>query len=148
MVYLYKIPTIRIAAFCLISFLGVYLVNTVCLTNDAIISLAEVHEVNHHHGESTSSESQHGHGHDSSEKDDNCCSGPSFQYYSLVQGLIPHFELEKVASYFISSILHIHSIPTYLKDVAVSLVENNSNGPPTLSTSGMSVRILIQSFII
>lgn len=148
MIYLYKIQSARIAAFCLLSFLGIYMVNTFCVTNDVITSLTEVHKDNHHHHESTSNDSHLGQHHNSSEKDGNCCSGPSYQYYSLVQGLIPHFELDEVASHFISSLLQLHSLPTYFKKVAISLVQHYSNGPPILSTYGMYVRILIQSFII
>lgn len=147
--YLYKIQPARIAAFCLLSFLGIYMVNTFCLTNDVITSITEVHRDNHHHHhESRSNESHSGHHHNSSEKDDNCCSGPSSQYYSLVQGLIPHFELDEVASHFISSLLQLPSLPTYFRKNVISLVEHYSNGPPILSAYGMYVRILIQSFII
>ena len=147
MVYLYKIPTARIAAFCLISFLSVYLVNTVCLTNDVIISITEAHDVNHHH-ESTNSESHHGHGHNSSKKDDNCCSVPTFNYFSQVHALIPQFGIKEVTSHFISPLLHFQSVAAIFNKIANSRVEHFINGPPTLSTSGMSVRILIQSFII
>lgn len=148
MIYLYKIQPARIAAFCLLSFLGIYMVNTFCLTNDVITSLTEVHKDNHHHNESRSDESHSGHHHNSNEKDDNCCSGPSYQYYSLVQGLIPHFELDEEASQFISSFLQLPSLPTYLRKDAIRLVEHYSNDPPILSACGMYVRILIQSFII
>lgn len=148
MVYLYKIQPARIAAFCLLSFLGIYMVNTYCVTNDVITSLTEIYEDNHHPHELTSNKPHHGHHHGSKEKDDNCCSGPSFQYYSLVHGLIPHFELKEVASHSISHLLHLQSIPTNFKKGAIGLVEHYSNGPPLLSTPGMSMRILIQSFII
>ena len=144
MVRLRKISSALAAAFCLLSFSGIYLVNAACSTGDIMSSIVETHEGEHQHHNVTGTETQHEH-HHSGEEDGKCCSGVAFTFFYSVHALSPLIELQEVALSVITPVFFSQStLLSFCKSPNILVI--SINGPPSCLSFGALIRVFIQSF--
>lgn len=139
MVRLHKISKTFGVIVCILSLMGIYIVQTVCLAENVTLTNEISNVENHHH----KSHNEH-HNHSAGNTDD-CCSSVAANYFTSFQGIPSNTTNTAIAITHllpvgISQIFHIYNNSN-------PIPESNNEGPPlTIHSSGAAKRIIIQSF--
>lgn len=143
MIRLRNISKVFAGIVCILSLLGVYLIQTVCFTEDFILT-REQYSIERHNHTGDEGQNQKHHNHSESHGDD-CCSSETGNYFASFQATVPIstkppittnvLPFEAIGQIFYSYYNNSNNIP-----------ENESEGPPLPYDSGAGKRILIQSF--
>lgn len=133
-----------VAVACMISFLGVYMVRTVCIAEDLIPS--DSHSVLNSGRTTSGQEDLHQHQHHSPGDEDDCCTDVTAKYFASFQSTLP----------YITAPVLIPSFTAYVTEQTFFQLRDNHlyrstadirEGPPLPFTTGAGIRIMIQSFL-
>lgn len=120
---------------CLFSLLGIYMVRTVCIAEDIMLTdshlVAKAHQESHHNPHSQNA--------------DDCCSDVTGNYFSIFQATIPNDSIQTSTTSSVPLVAILQNIQFYNNNSPQSPA-TTFEGPPLPYYSGASKRIMIQSF--
>ena len=143
MIRLRNISKVFAGIVCILSLLGIYLIQTVCFTEDFILTHEQSSIERHNH---TSDEGQnHKHHNHSENQGDNCCSSEAGNYFASFQAIASNSTNPPI-TINVLSFEAIGQIFYFYYNNSNHISENKSEGPPLPYDSGAIKRIIIQSF--
>jgi len=123
------------AVLCLFSLLGIYMVRTVCMAEDLLLTDLDFGITENHNGE---------HHHHHSKDADHCCSDLTAQYFSTLQATTPNTPTHDHTIPFKPLVTTFQILRKYNKPN--SSPETILEKPPSPTHSGAIKRIIMQSF--
>jgi hypothetical protein len=141
-----RLHTIRTfaALACVISFLGIYMVRTVCVAED--IMQSDSYLVSNSQHETRDKGGLHEHHTQPPNDDDDCCTDVTVKYFASFQSTLPSTTVPVLIAAFVAYSTehpffqlydnHSHSSPSAIRE-----------GPPLPFYTGVGIRIMIQSFL-